>query len=115
MKTPYTLSTDYALLFELIQDGSVYMGIIRGPQVYTDDRPATVYKDGQSYIIQSPGNSFVKPASMKPTKEDFIQICHISNLRWIVPSNLPQSCQNCGEKVTMISAGAICPICKEEQ
>lgn len=114
MKTPYALSTDYALLFELIQDGSHCFGLLGYKQAKCDD-PAVVYKYEGGYCIAS--NEIIRylPARDNPTLQDFERICKQTNLRWIVPATLPQECQNCGEKVTMISTGEFCPICKEEQ
>lgn len=108
MKTPYTLSTDYAELFELIQDGTHYLGIV-------GYKPAVVYKHEGSYCIASEDIIRYLYERDKPTFQDFERICKQTNLRWIVPANLPKECQNCGEKVTMISTGEFCPICKEEQ
>lgn len=78
MKTPYPLSTDYPLLFDLIQDGSVIFGMMK----HLDrDIPAMIYKkDG--YRIDSEFGTF---ANENSTPERFAAMCGSVNLKWIKP------------------------------
>lgn len=78
MKTPYTLSTDYAELFRLIQDGTVFFGMMKH---LNQDIPATIFKkDG--YWIDSEFGAF---KNEKITQEQFAAMCQSVNLRWIKP------------------------------
>lgn len=76
MKIPYTLSTDYAELFDLIQDGTAILGMMKHLNL---DIPAIIYKrDG--YWIDSEFGTF---ANEKSTQEQFASMCELVNLRWI--------------------------------
>lgn len=78
MKTPYTLSTDYAELFDLIQDGTHYLGI-------SNEGPVVVYKLAGGYRITSQDIIRYLQGRDNPTFQDFERICQQTNLKWIKP------------------------------
>ena len=84
MKTPYTLSTDYALLFELIQDGTAIAGFVHGSV------PITIFKSvGGNYHWKDKSFDFAFYESIdsdiEREKEIFQELSNAVNLRWIKP------------------------------
>lgn len=94
MKTPYTLSTDYAELFELIQDGSVIAGFVT-TEKYTDDIARIRKRSDGDYTLGVRGHEYLSlPVYWRDfpegylgntEKEAFAIICESVNLRWIKP------------------------------
>lgn len=78
MKTPYPLSTDYPLLFDLIQDGSMIFGMMK---YLNQDIPAMIFKKDGYWI----GSEFGTFENEKSTREQFAAMCESVNLKWIKP------------------------------
>ena len=81
MKTPYTLSTDYSELFDLIQDGTVYMGFAEhSPRI--KHFAAIIFKSEHGYIIRSEHGAGIHPDS---GRQSFVAMCESVNIKWIKP------------------------------
>jgi hypothetical protein len=79
MKTPYTLSTDYAELFDLIQDETAIAGICEYKENH--DSPALIFKKEGYWIDSKNPVSFHENSS----KAHFEMMCEHYKVRWIKP------------------------------
>jgi hypothetical protein len=85
MKSSYQLSTDYQTLFNLLQDGSVFVGFIKTEKIPVKIEALgkmgilcrTITKDWFEYRV----NSIDK-------KDEFIAQCKMLKLEWIVSQGL---------------------------
>jgi hypothetical protein len=92
MKTPYTLSNDYELLWNLIQEGNRLSGWVTVQPSHTDAKiaPRIVsfgLRDDGDYTIGSPGIDYAghRDHPELNEKEAFIADCTAAGIQYIVP------------------------------
>jgi hypothetical protein len=94
MKTPYPLSNDYELLWNLIQEGNTLSGWVHFPLDFSRKNPRISeigIKPNGDFYIGSPGidntgmGAITGERSLRDSKESFIADCQAGRLAYIIP------------------------------